>query len=985
VDERRAHIHDDLRGLIAGDLHFAPIARGAYARDSSLYEIDPLGVVVPRSVDDLKAVVRYASERGISLHARGAGTGLAGESLGAGLVVDFSRYLRRVIEIGSDFVVVQPGVVLDRLNAQLESRGRKLGPDPGGAQTCTIGGMIGGNSAGSRSLRHGVTADHVQRLRVLFANGEQGDLKPEPWPSSDDEPGDFQGMLLRRVALHLRWHGDLIARSMPRSPRNRAGYALSTVASAEGLNLARLIVGSEGTLALVTEARLATVPIAAAALVVLLPFRRLADAADAVSDCLKENPSACDLIDWRRLSLARETSDLYSAWIPDAAEAALVVELEGDDPGALEKSARSLIGRLRNRRTLVAEPVEAIRRQDRDLLMNLRRVVAPMLWRSPAPERPLPLIEDVSVPVDQLRAYLAGLQRILKSHEVNWTIHAHAGDGQVHARPFLNMSDPLDRAKLEPISRDVHDFALALGGTISGEHGCGLVRSQFLKRQYGELAAVFREIKYAFDPLNLLNPGKVVCDDPHLLTHSLRSTLPPVEDGAPENADPFLVLNNPLNWNTRSRRENLTACNGCGECRSQEPSLRMCPSFRALRSEAAAPRAQVNLLHEIASGVIEPRFWGSEELRANAVLCVHCQLCRTECPAGIDVSSLMVEAKAAYVENHGLTPTDWMLSRVEIWSKWASRVPLLSNALLANRGSRWGLERLFGLSRHRLIPKAHRWPFLGRAERRGWTKPRPQEPGPRVAYFVDLFANYFDQELAESVVAVLRHAGVNVYVPAGQRGCGMPALVAGDLDHARDLLLQNLRILGNAVRDGYTIVCSEPTAALMLRHESLRLTDDLDAALVASNTMDVGEYLAGLAARGQLPQPEQPLHAKVGYHQPCHLRALQIGTPGLDLIREIPGLEVEFIDRGCSGIAGTFGLARKNFRNSLRAGRGLRSRLRDPDLELGATECGACRMQMEQGSTKRTMHPIKLLAAAQGLNPSLKLRFKAPKPRHILS
>ena len=844
--------------------------------------------------------------------------------------------------------------------------------------------MIGGNSAGSRSLKYGVTADHVQRLEVLFANGEQGSLGPEPWPSGEDEPADFQSMLLRRVALHLRWHGDLIARSVPRSARNRAGYALSTIARPEGLNLARLIVGSEGTLALATEVRLATVPIPAASMVVLLPFRRLADAADAVPDSLAVGPSACDLIDWRRLSLARETSDLYRSWIPEAAEAALVVELEGDDPDALLKSARSLVDRLRRRRTLVAEPVEATRRADRDLLMNLRRVVAPMLWRSPASERPLPLIEDVSVPVDKLRDYLAGLQTILKGHAVTWTIHAHAGHGQVHARPFLDMADPLDVAKLEPISRDVHEFALSLGGTISGEHGCGLVRSQFLKRQYGELSAVFREIKYAFDPMNLLNPGKVVCDDPHLMTKSLRPILP-VWEAEDAGAGKLLVLNGPLNWIDRTRDENLSACNGCGDCRSQEPALRMCPSFRAVRSEAASPRAQVNLLHQIASGAIEPKDWGSEELRANAGLCVHCQLCRTECPAGVDVSSLMVEAKAAYVENHGLTPSDWMLSRVEIWSKWASRLPLVSNALLANRATRWGLERLFGLSRHRLIPKAHRWPFLGRAERRGWTKPRPQEPGPRVAYFVDLFANYFDQELAESVVAVLRHAGVNVYVPNGQRGCGMPALVAGDLDHARDLMLRNLRVLGNAVRDGYTIVCSEPTAALMLQQESLRLTDDLDAALVASHTMDVGQYLAGLADREQLPPLEQPLHAKVGYHQPCHMRALEIGTPGLDLIRQIPGLEVDFIDRGCSGIAGTYGLTRKNFRNSLRAGRGLRSRLRDPDLELGSTECGACRMQMEQGSTKRTLHPVKLLAASYGLNPSLKRQFKEPKPRHSLS
>jgi Fe-S oxidoreductase len=262
------------------------------------------------------------------------------------------------------------------------------------------------------------------------------------------------------------------------------------------------------------------------------------------------------------------------------------------------------------------------------------------------------------------------------------------------------------------------------------------------------------------------------------------------------------------------------------------------------------------------------------------------------------------------------------------------------------------------------------------------TKARPQEPGPRVAYFVDVFANYYDQELAESVVAVLRQAGVNVFIPPGQRESGMPSLVAGDIDHARDVALANLRVLGDAVRDGYTVVCSEPTAALMLREQYLKLTDDLDAALVAANTRELGQYLAGLDDRGQLPAPHIPLRAKVGYHQPCHLRALDVGTPGLDLIRRIPELEVEFIDRGCSGMAGTFGLHRDNFRTSLRAGRGLIKRLGDEDIEIGATECGACRMQMEQNSPKRTLHPIKLLSLGYGLGPTSRARVKDPKPLH---
>ena len=350
--------------------------------------------------------------------------------------------------------------------------------------------------------------------------------------------------------------------------------------------------------------------------------------------------------------------------------------------------------------------------------------------------------------------------------------------------------------------------------------------------------------------------------------------------------------------------------------------MRMCPTFRASGHEAATPRAKANLIRQVASGSVDPRLWGTEEFRENAELCVHCNLCRSECPSGVDVSSLMLEAKAAYVENHGLSSSAWALSRIEYWARLASRIPSLTNALFASTPARWVLERVAGLSRHRKLPKLRRTPFVRRAAKLGLGKARPHATGPRVVYFVDVFANYFDQELAEAVVAVLHQAGVNVYVPASQRGSGMGALVAGDIDHARELALTNLRVLGNAVRDGYSVVCSEPTAALMLRQEYLKLTDDLDASLVAENTLEVGQYLSGLDSRGLLPRPEHPLRARVGYHQPCHLRALGVGTPGLDLIRGIPELDVEFIDRGCSGMAGTFGLARTNFRTSLRAGAG---------------------------------------------------------------
>jgi Fe-S oxidoreductase len=482
--------------------------------------------------------------------------------------------------------------------------------------------------------------------------------------------------------------------------------------------------------------------------------------------------------------------------------------------------------------------------------------------------------------------------------------------------------------------------------------------------------------------MNVLNPGKVIGDDPHLMTRNLRAIPGAAADPGAAGESALSVVFPILRWLDRTPLDTASACNGCGACRTREPTARMCPTFRALGTEAATPRSKANLLRQLLAGTIDPKLWGTEEFRRHADLCVHCNLCPQECPSGLDVSTLMLEAKAAYVENHGLAPSDWLLSRVDVWARAASRFPILSNAFVANRGARWLLERVFGLSRLRRLPKARRTPFVRRAARLGLTRPRPHAPGPRVVYFVDVFANHFDQELAEAVVAVLHQAGVNVYIPTAQRGSGMPALVAGDVDHARDLALANLRVLGNAVRDGYTVVCSEPTAALMLQREYLKLTDDLDAALVSENTRDLGHYLAGLEARGQLPAPPYPLRARIGYHQPCHLRALDIGTPGLDLIRKIPELDVEFIDRGCSGMAGTFGMTRDHFRMSLRAGRGLLSRLRDQDIDIGASECGACRMQMEQGTTKRTLHPVKILSLSYGLNPSLLRQFKDPKPRH---
>jgi FAD/FMN-containing dehydrogenase/Fe-S oxidoreductase len=1025
VDERRARIYDDLRGVVEGDLYFEPLDRAAYAHDASLYEIDPLGVVVPRHEHDVVNVVRYAAENQVCVHARGAGTDTGGGALGPGLVVDLSRHLRKIIAIGSEHVVVEPGVVFDVLNAQLAPLGRRLQPAPSDGDVTTLGGMIAVDAAGARSSLFGSIGDQVDRLRVVFARGEVADLGFEPWPEFEAEPADFKALVVRKLQTLYRSCEGKLGRQMPMVKHDRTGYALARSAGLSGINLGRLVAGSEGTLAIILQAVLRTVPIPAAQGVVLLPCVGLSEAAALVPELIESDfaPCSCDLFDRRCLSLARDADVCFRGWIPEAAEAILAVEFEGEDSGAIATKVRLVSDWAERKGALVAPPFSTVIRADCQRILGLRRLVEPLLMRFRGRARPISFVDDVAVPPSALASVLQRLQTLLQQQNLTWTLDAYAGEGRLRIRPFLDLSDPGDRAKLEPLASRFYDIVLEAGGTISSAQACGLARTQFLKKQFGELAPVFREIKDAFDPLGQLNPGKVIGDDPHLMLRSLKSwpTAPVLTEPEAEpppsgvrNSSEFLadtssqavapkdlpeqatpsdrafassvpVIQPALRWPDLSLVEMASNCQGCGTCRSLDPTLRMCPSYRAHRREAASPRSQANLVREIVTGEVDPRLWGADEFKAHADLCIHCKLCRTECPSAVDVSSLMLEAKAAYVEKHGLPPGDWIFSRIELWAKLGSRFPILTNFLLSRRSTRWLLDRLLGVSRHRLLPRVRRTSFTRRAARLGLSKARPHQPGPRVVYFVDVYANYYDQELAEFVVAVLRHAGVNVFVPTRQRSSGMAALIVGDVDHARDQALANLRVLASAVRDGYTVVCSEPTAALMIKHEYVKLTEDLDAPLVAANTMDVCQYLHGLDARGQLPHPREPLSARVGYHEPCHLRALDVGKPGLDLLRNVLSLDVEFINRGCSGMGGTYGLARDRFWTSLRAGRGLLRRLRDGDLEIGSTECGACRIQMEQGSSKRTLHPIKLLGLGYGLNPSLRQSFKEPKSPHTLS
>jgi len=964
-EQQRSRVRDDLQGFFKGEILFDDLARALYSTDASIFEVRPAGVAMPRDEEDVRALVQYAHQNNVPLIARGAGTGCAGESLGAGLIVDLSKHLRAIVEVGADSVRVQPGVTWAALQSRLARVGRRFAPDPASGNVCTIGGMIANDASGSRALRHGYTRDHVITLRAVLDTGEAFNLGRERVPGPTDIAQSHLHDILTALGVLLEEHRELIETHQQRTRFDRCGYRLQGVLRDGMIDLPRLLVGSEGTLALFTEATLRTVPLPAGQSVVLLGFATLDHALKAAPLALATGPAACELLDQRLLSLVRTVDTHHTtAVIPAAVEAVLLVEYETDSPDQAAQAAEELLQQLRWGERLANHGIAATEPHEREQLWQLREVALPSLYGLKGGAQPLPLVEDVGVPVDALPEYLRRVQEILQQHQITASFLVHAGAGQVHTRPFLDLRQPDQVARLWDLAEQIHTLAVELGGTISTQHGTGLARTPWVARQFGPLYPVLRQVKSIFDPHNLLNPGKIVEAGAGLLERPLRG-VPPL------NGQPWS-----LRWPEHGVAVEIDQCNGCGHCRTEQPAQRMCPVFRATHSEAAAPRAKANLLRHLLSATGEGRQLGADDVRDVADLCVNCKMCAIECPAHVNIPKLMLEAKAANVVQHGLGRSDWFLARLENFVKWGSAFSLIANLALGSRTLRWAMDRMFGLSPVRRMPRFALRTFMNLAKRRGWTR-RPHGSQPSVAYFVDLYANYIDPQLAEATVLVLQHNGFDVYVPPGQAGSGIEALAHGDVETARESAVQNLRLFADLIREGMPIVCSEPSAALMFRQDYADLIDDIDIGLLADHTVELMRFLSDLQQDGKLRTDFRPIDAGIGHHVPCHIKALGAAA-GPAVLSLIPALRVFPIDVSCSGMAGTFGLRSDNYQTSLTAGAPMLEELRRPRALFGAAECSSCRMQMEEGAGKRSLHPVQYLALAYGLMPEIENRLKEP-------
>lgn len=946
-----ADIGGDLEQIMRGDVFVDMLHRAAYSSDASIYRIIPACVLVPRDIDDIVATVKYAAENNIPVVARGAGSGVAGESLSSGIVLDIRRYMNRIIsaEQNGKIVFTQPGVVLDDLNGFLSKYKRKIGPDPSTSNRAVIGGCVANNSTGAHSLQYGYMADYVESLEAVLSDGSVVEFQNDFQPSSKlDTAGSIAGKCLAVLSNN----NAVIRKAIPHSKRNRSGYNVAGICHNGRIDMAKLLAGSEGTLAIFTKIRLRTVKLPQAEALLLLEFDSLEKMAHAAAVIVDSGASACELMDKTLLDVARDALPQYRDILPSA-EAVLLVEHTGDSEQQVKEKIEktsSAVGKLAVNRKIVFDT------EQQNRLWKLRNDAMPLLDRKKTRKHPVPFIEDVSVDSSKLAEYVSGIEKIGKRYNIALSYYGHAGDGELHIRPYLDLSRQADVQKMVALANEVFSLAWSLGGSISGEHAEGLVRAAFVRSQFGdEFYDVLCKIKNIFDPAGIMNPGKIINSDPDIMIKNLNAE----DEFLPERLQTGLLFEGD------ELLTELEQCNGCGLCLTKEKNLRLCPVFRALDEELGSSRAKANVLNLWMKGKISEKDFESDEFKKFLDLCINCKLCSVECPSGVDVSKLMVAARAQYVKRKGLKRAEFTLSRNRYLSVLGSKFSWLSNFIMRIRLFKRLLEKAAGLDRRRQMPAFNRGSFLKRANKYLAKLGPIEKPVGKVAYFVDTFANYNDHELGFAVIDFLRHNNIDVTLPK-QRPVPLPALCYGDIKTAKKDLAFNVEHLVQAVKAGYKIICSEPSAALCLQKELRHFVAGEDAKLVSENTFELMNYLFDLYKEGKLKPAAAKLAGEFAYHTPCHLFALGSTGASIELLDKLCGFKAVDLKAGCCGLAGTFGMQKDKYELSEKISENLKDALKRTSAKIVLTECAACGMQIEHISGKKAVHPIKLLAECYG-------------------
>jgi anaerobic glycerol-3-phosphate dehydrogenase C subunit len=950
VKKNSQQIADELSRLISGECMSDIFTRVAFSTDGSIYQIVPQCVVAPKTTDDIAAVIKYAGENNIPIVARGAGSGLGGESLTSGIMLDTTRFMNKIISTSADggTVCCQVGVVLDDVNKHLAKFGKKIGPDPSSGNRAVVGGVVANNSTGMHSLKYGYIANFVEKIKAVLADGRIIEFI--------NDVGSGEKKISRDCFQLLNENAELIAKAQPETKRNHSGYNIAGVVHSGRIDMAKLLAGSEGTLAVFSEVTLRTVDIPKISAVIQFEFDSLDKMARAVPMIVDCGAAACELMGEDLIKIAREAFEQYHDILNPNSVASLLVEQTGEKVDEIKQKIEKTVlavGGLCFDKKIVFDP--AIQKR----LFKCRKDAVPLLSRKKGLKQPIPFIEDVSVDNKKLAEYTAGLQRIGEKYKVDMVYYGHAGDGEMHVRPYLDLSDPADVKKMTDIAHEVFSLALSLGGSLSGEHADGLIHAAFMEMHFGkEYCDILRKLKQIFDPKNILNPGKIFSDNADIMTQNLRG----------ENKIIDTRMKTELNFRPDEFKFEIIQCTGCGVCRSGEPALRMCPMFRATGNELYSSRAKANLLAAWAKGLLTEQDFESENFKEILASCLNCKSCVIDCPSGVDVSKMIMEARAQLAKRGKLSSTAKVLASNRYMSILASAFTPISNIFMSNATVKRIMQSLTGIDKRRAMPKFGFSSFIKKANKYLAGMPKLENPIDKVAYFTDTFANYNDHELGFAVIKFLRHNNIDVIVPK-QRPAPLPAVVYGDIKTSKKDLEYNVKHLSEVVKKGYAIICSEPSAALCLKEDLRFFVDSAEANIVSKNTFELFDYLKNLMQTGKIAAVAGGGLAMTKYvhHTPCHLIALERKPASIDILKQLAGIEVKELDGGCCGMAGTFGMQKKNYELSTQIGRKLAELIEQSNADTVLTECSTCKMQIEHLTGKKTEHPIMVLVKAYGL------------------
>jgi len=946
----------DLACALSGEVRFDQLTRLLYSTDASNYQIEPIGVVFPASVDDVIAAHMIAAEYGVPLLPRGGGSSLAGQTVGYALVLDLSHHMRRVVRVNADAqtVRVQPGMVLGQLNEQLAPLKLMVGPDPASAERATVGGCVGNNATGMHSILYGMFGDHVRAVDVILADGTRVTLGEGAPDSAIRQSLEGQ---VRQILLD---YADDIRTRYPKTWRTAAGYPLNRL-DPDALNLARLFAGSEGTLGTVVEIELGLVPRPTMTRQVLLHYDNMRAALESVPALLEVQPSAIELMDKMLLDMTR-THQEYSRFLTFVAgdpEAILVVEFYGETEAELAAHT----GRLRTRLAQMhfqGEVVTADTPRKISDVMKVRKAGLGLLMSMRGKIKPVHFIEDAAVPVEYLADYVDRVEAVVHDNHTRMAIYAHASAGCLHIKPLLNMQSAEGLRQYRAIADAVTDLVIEFGGSTSGEHGEGLSRGEFSKKLFGpELTEAFRRVKAVFDPRGLMNPGKVVdvgpMDDPASLRYG------------PDYATPYAPTQTRLDW---SADEGFTGavemCNGAGVCRKEGTGV-MCPSFMATRDEKDSTRGRANVLRLAMSGKLGEAGLSDERVYEVLDLCLSCKACKAECPSAVDMARIKAEFTALYYDTHGIPLRARMFGYIHRLNRLGSLAPGLTNRVLRTPLTRSFLGRL-GIAKERQLP------LLAAQRFSVWYR----QQAPQVRYGLqapilisDTYTEYNYPYLGQAVVRLANAAGFGVrgWGPRDIDCCGRPMISKGLLDGARKLANKNVKRMAPMVRQGERFMMLEPSCVATFRDEYPDLVShDLreNAVLVSKAVITVEEWLAEAADAGQLNALAfDPAPREVLLHGHCYQRALW-GTGAVQrILALIPGCTVTEIDDGCCGVAGSFGFETEHYALSMQIGeQRLLPAVRENPNAIIAASGVSCREQIAHGAGRQALHPVEVLVAA---------------------